>query len=193
MLRVRRAVGAEKKFRATGNGGLDQRLTMRFAFQHRQAIQMRTNTAGEHGVAVVEQMVRSDRGSDIGVGALYKLYRLASGDMFKHNFEARVATKQRQQHAINEHGFAIKNIHRRVGHFAMQQQRQAGFFHRRKHRFAAQQIGHARVRVRRRARRIIFHRMHEPTGFCTLDFVGAGIVGEVERHQRLELNPGGNC
>src|ERR687896_63675 len=52
---VRRAVGAEEELRISRDRRLDQRLAVRLALEHGQAIVVRANAAQEKGVAVQEQ------------------------------------------------------------------------------------------------------------------------------------------
>src|SRR6185503_20961521 len=60
LARMWRAVGAEEEFRVAGGRGLDQRLAVLLALQHRQAVVMRTDAAHEERVAVEEQVVGGD-------------------------------------------------------------------------------------------------------------------------------------
>jgi hypothetical protein len=48
-------------------------LAVRFALEHRQAVVVRADAAGEDGVAVVEQVVRGDGGRGEAVGLLHVL------------------------------------------------------------------------------------------------------------------------
>ncbi len=49
---MRRRIGAEKIFFAAAGGRPDQRGAMGFALEHGQAVMMRTDPAGEHGVSI---------------------------------------------------------------------------------------------------------------------------------------------
>ena len=57
---VRRAVGAEEEASAAGGRRLDQRPPVLLALEHRQAVVVRPDAAGEDRVAVVEQVMRGD-------------------------------------------------------------------------------------------------------------------------------------
>ena len=56
--RVRRAVGAEKQPRAAARHGAEQRRTVGLGLEHRQAVVVRTQAAGEQCIAVHQQVLR---------------------------------------------------------------------------------------------------------------------------------------
>ena len=62
--RVRRAVGAEEEFGRARRRRLAHRQPVLLALGDRQAISMRPQAAGEHRVAVDDQMLRRDRRGD---------------------------------------------------------------------------------------------------------------------------------
>ena len=62
---------------------------MHFALGNGQAIGMRADAACEHRVAVDMQMLRRDRGRNIGTAGIDKSNGIGGGDMFKHDFEFR--------------------------------------------------------------------------------------------------------
>ena len=59
---------------------------MHLALQYRQAIKMRTNAAGEHRGAVVEQVLRRNRGGDVGAAGSDEVGGFPRGDVFHHHF-----------------------------------------------------------------------------------------------------------
>ena len=65
---VRRTVGAQKETRITRGGCLEQSHTVRFALEHGQAVIVRANAARKDGIAVVEQVMRGERGADKAIG-----------------------------------------------------------------------------------------------------------------------------
>ena len=83
---------------------------------------MRSHAACEHGVAVVEQVMRREGGGDAVRGTQHKIHGVSCGDMFKHDLESREAFHQRREHRIDEDFFAIENIHCAVRDFTMHQQ-----------------------------------------------------------------------
>lgn len=111
--------------------------------------------------------------------------------MLEHHLEARQRAAQRLHHAIDEHLLAVEQVDRRIRHLAVHEQRHPDFLHRLERlRALAEQVGHAGVRVRRRARRIELHAVHAAAFACAADFVGGRVVGQVQRHQRLERHAG---
>ena len=79
-------IGSQEEFRATAGRCFDQRLLMRAALQNRQAVVVRANPAGEHMVAVVQQVVRSDGRGDIVWRFGDELGGIGGGNMFQHHF-----------------------------------------------------------------------------------------------------------
>ena len=79
------------------------------------------------------------------------------------------------ERAVDEHRLAIEDVDLGVGHLAVDQQRQARALHRLEHRVALAQVGHARVGIRRGARRVVLHRLHEARGLRALP-ISAGVV-----------------
>ena len=140
---MRRGVGAEKIFRRTGNRGGAQCKAMFLALGDRQAIKMRADAAGEHGVAIDMQMMRRDRRADIGAGRVDEIHRIGGRDVFEHHFERRKIPDHVAQDLVNEHRFAVEDVDMRVGHFAMHQQRHADALHRLQHRIDIRNIGDA--------------------------------------------------
>ena len=70
--------------------GRDQRAPVLLALEHRQAVVVRPDAAGEDRVAVVEQVVRGDRRRR-AAAAPRRTYcaRLARGDVLEHDLQAR--------------------------------------------------------------------------------------------------------
>ncbi|CAM2144453.1 hypothetical protein PT2222_160049 [Paraburkholderia tropica] len=193
-LRVRRAVGAEEEARVARRGRLDQRHAMRLALEDRQTVIVRTDAALENRVAVVEQMVRRDRraeqagrgviGADVIDGVLRR-------DVLEHHLQAREVAAQRRHHAVDEDLLAIEQVDVGARHLTVHEQRHAHFLHRFERLRALADVGHARVRICGRARRIQLHAMHETARLRAANFLGRRVVGQVQRHQRLELQARG--
>ncbi len=93
--RMRCAVGAEEELRIAGNGRFDQRMPMRFALQHRQAVQVRADATGEDRVAIQQQVLRRERGGDARARALHELDARPRRDVLEHHLEAREALDDR--------------------------------------------------------------------------------------------------
>ena len=129
-----------------------------------------------------------------GACALHDISGLLGGDMLDHDLEALMIFKQRQQRVLHEHAFAVENVDRGIGGFAVDQHRHADPFHPLQHRADGLDVPDAVMGVGRGARRIEFCRDPRACGMAFLDLVGGGVVGEIAGHHRLEIaacGPGG--
>ncbi len=151
---------------------------------------MRPQAAREDRVAVHEQVVRGDRRGDVLGRARDEERRLARGDMLEHQAQLREAAHERHEDRLDERLLAVEDVDLRIRHFAVHQERDAVRGHRLEHRVAAADVRHARIGIRRGARGVVLHRLHEARRLRLRDLVGRGVVGEVERHQRLEGRAG---
>ena len=155
--------------------------------EHGQAVVMRTDTTGENSIAVEKQMMRSECGPYKPVGGHDVIGGVLGGDVFKHNFEFREITTQRDELGVDECRFTVKQIDVAAGHFAMHQQQHASFLYGLKRGINLFQIGHTRITVGGGACRIELAGHHAGRlGFD--DFFGGQIVGEVQRHEGLKLH-----
>lgn len=167
-------------------GRRHQRQAMRFALEHRQAVVVRTNAANEQRVAVIQQVVCRDGRADRPLRVAHVFGGVLGGDVLEHDLERRKIAAQRLHHGVDEDGFAIEDVDRGVGHFAVHQQGHADVLHRFERLGAAAQVGHAGIAVGGGAGRVELDAMHEAAGAGGADFLGRGVVGQVQRHQRLE-------
>ena len=86
-------------------------------------------------------MVRGDGGGHVGSGPLDERDRLARGDVLQHHLETRKTLNDAPQMPLDEHRLAVEHVDLRIGHLAVQQQRQADLLHGREHCIAAREIG----------------------------------------------------
>ena len=107
---------------------------MNIAFEYRQAVQVRTNTADQHMVTVEHQMLRGDSGRQQFIAVTHILGGIFGGDMLKDHLQSGQALAQRLHHGFNKARFAIEYINLGVGDFPMYQQRHPQFFHPLQHR-----------------------------------------------------------
>ena len=160
---------------------------MLFTLEYRQAIIMRSNPALEHGIAVIQQMMRGDGSADVGRTLFDKLHGIVGGDVFEHDPQLRVAFSQREQHPIDKHLFPIKNIDVAVSDFTVYQQRHAGFrelFH---DGISARDVSDPVIGIGSGTGRIIFYRVDQTAGFRLHDVTRCGVVGQIQGHQRFKL------
>src|SRR6266705_206240 len=127
---MRRAVGAEEEFRIAAGRRAHERLAMLFALQHRQAVIVRPDAAREHRTAVVEQVMRGDRGGDPGTASQDEFHRFAGGDMLDHDPQPREAARDAGEHRFEKHALAIEDVHAGSRDFPVYEKRQIVFLHR---------------------------------------------------------------
>ena len=178
-------VGAQEKARVAAGGRLQQRLAVLLALEHGQAVVVRADAAGEDGVAVVEQVVGGNGGGQPFISLCHVLGGVFGGDVLEHDGQRRKVAPQRREHAFDEDGFAVKQVHGRVGHFAVHEQLQPQALHGLQRGPGLAQIGHARVAVGGGAGGVELEGVY--AGFArALNLRRRGVVGQIKRHQRLE-------
>ncbi len=184
---MRRAVGAEEEFRIAARRRAHERLAMLLALQHRQAVVVRPDAAREHRAAIVEQVVRGDRGGDPGTACQDEFHRFAGGRVLDHDPQPREAARDAGEHRFEEHALAVENVHAGRRDFAVDEQRQIVFLHRSERGIGALDPRDAGLRVRRCARRVVLHPAHEARLLRARDLLRAGVVGQVHGHEGLEV------
>jgi hypothetical protein len=172
---MRRRIGAEEEFRVAGSGRGDERLAVHFALQHRQAVPVRANAPLEDGVAVIEQMVRGNRGC-------YGQRQLATNSAASFvvmcsmtTFSRRKALESRAAAPVDKHFFAVEKIDFRIGDLAMHQQRQADALHLGQRVVGLFDGGQAGIGIGRCPRRVKFDRL-DKTGSGGLTTSLAGVL-----------------
>ena len=145
--RVWGAVGAQEEPGIATGGRLHQSQAVGLALEHGQAVVMWAHAAQEQGVAVVQQVVCSDGGTQIRVASGHVISGFFRGDVFHHDFQAWEVTAQRDQMLLDEHGFSVKEVDVGRCDFAVHQQQHAFALHGFKHGVDLAQVGHARVAV----------------------------------------------
>ena len=128
----------------------------------------------------------------VGPGLAHELRRLGRGDVLEDDAQGRVARCKRRQHAIDKDTLAIKDIHVTMSHLAMYTQYDPPFGHPFEDGVDAGDIGDTRVRVGGGAGRVELGGDHEAAVGGLVDLFGLEGVGEVQRHQRVELEAGGH-
>ncbi len=106
--------------------------------------------------------------------------------MLEHDLQLRQPGAQRDHHAVDEDGFTVEDIHVRIRDLAVHQQRHASFGHGFQHRNHPVDGAHARIGIGGSAGRIELDGRHHVPGSGLSDLVHRGLLGEIERHQRLE-------
>ena len=147
---------------------------------------MRTNATHEQRVAVVEQMMCGDRRRDVLARRCDELGGIGRRDVLEHDAQPRPPCQQGLQHRFDEDVLAVEDVDRRIGNFAMHEQRHARLFHLGERHVALGKIGHPCVGVGRRPGRIELDRLDEAAVGRAPDLVGRRVVSEVKRHQWLE-------
>jgi len=188
---VRCAVGAEEESRIAAGRGLDERRSIGLALQYRQAIEMRPDAARENGVAIVQEVLRGERGGDARPGRAHEVRGACRRDVFEHDGQCRVPLEQGRQHIVDEARLAIEDIDIRAGRLAVHLERHAEVLHAGERGVDAAQVGDAQVRMGGRARRIELDAVHDAGALRTIDLLRRRGVGQVQRHQRRETGAGG--
>ena len=183
---MRCAICAQEELGTATRSCLQQRLAMLLALQNRQAVIVRTNASRENRIAVEQQMLRGDGGAGIRIAGSHVLRGLPGGDVLEHDLQTRKVTAQRDHLLFNEHGFAVEQIDIAARHLAMHQQQQAVALHGFERGVDFADVGNACVAVGGGTGRIELAG-HNTSRFGSCNLIRCQIVGEVQRHQRLEL------
>ena len=190
---MRCRVGAEEELRVAAGGRVQQRHLVGVALEDRQAIEVRANTADQHVVAVVQQVLGSDGRTDVGRGFGDELRGVAGGDVLEDHFQGREALDQAAHVFVDEALLAVEHVDFAAGDFTVHQQRHADF---RKCLDGGEDVvdaGHARIGVGRRTGRVQLGGVDDTAGLGRADVLRAGAVGEVQHHQRFEAAAGRAC
>ena len=176
---MRRAIGAEEESRITSVERCQQRAPIRFGLEQWQAVQVRSQAAGEQCIAVVQQMLRRDGRGDAGARAAHELDRRACRGVLEHDAQGVPACHERCQYALDEACLAIEHVHLRVSHLAVNQQRQVERRHGSQCRLQARDVGDPGIRVRGGAGRIELAADDRAAGMGTFNLGGAGVIRQI--------------
>ena len=83
---------------------------------------MRFDTAHQHIIAVVEQVMSGHRSRDVIARGLDKLDCVGSGDVLEHDAQVGKRFGQWDQCSVNKGLFSIKDVNAVVGDFPMDQE-----------------------------------------------------------------------
>ena len=111
--------------------------------------------------------------------------------MFEHDFEHGKVSRQGCERPLDEYRFAIEHVDVGVGHLTMDEQRHPRALHRFEHGGQPRDVGHAVRGIGRRICRIELGSGEYTLGVAAHDLVRIGVVGEVARHQRREVEASG--
>ena len=147
---------------------------------------MRPQPAAEHRAAIEEQVLRRDRRGDARAGRAHELDACPRRHVLEHYPQPRVPLDEGNEFPLDENALAIVGVDVVAGRLAVKQQHDVSLFHARYGCLAAGEGSHARVRMRRRARRVALHAGDETAFRGAVDLRGICPVGEVKGHERLE-------
>jgi len=190
---MRRAVGAQEEARAAARDRSEERHAVALPLEDRRAVVMGPQASREEGVAVHEQVLRGDGSGDSLARTQYELHGGPRGDVLEHYPQARMALGQRRQHRVDEARLALEHIDCGISDFTVHLQHQARLRHALEHRIEPPYVGDSGGGVGGSARRIELAAEHAAGGLGSRDFLHRSLVGEVDRHQRLELSARGDC
>src|SRR5439155_6312329 len=102
-----------------------ERQPVRLTLGDRQAIHVRAETALEDGVAIDDEVMRGDGGSNGPRGSADEIDGILGGDVLEHDLEAGNAVDQGCQDALDEDSLAVEHVDLGVRRFAVDQERHA--------------------------------------------------------------------
>jgi len=171
--------------------GSHQRLAVPLALGNRQAVVMGVDAAGQDVVAVDDEVVDGNAGSDIVTGAKNEVYSVACCDMFKCHAKLGKPLAEGGKRALDERGLAVEDVDLGVGHLAVDAKRHADPGHGLEDRHDRVHRPHPRGRIGGRPGRIELGGKGETRGMGRGDVVGLGRLGQVEGHEWREAGPFG--
>ena len=184
---MRRAVGAQKELRITGRGGVQQRLAMGLPLQDRKAVEMRSDAAHQQAIAVEQQVLGGDGGRQPVGTRPDEVDGFPGGDVLEDDLQLGVALQQWREHPFDERRLPIEDVDPRVGNLAMYLQGQPHLGHGRERLIAVADIGDPEGGVGGGAGGVELHAMDDPAFPGAADFRRRGPIGQIKRHQRLEI------
>ena len=132
-------------------------------------------------------MLWCDRSGDPFSGCGNKLDRIGGRDMFEHDFQVREPIADGLEDSFYENTLTIENIYCWLRHLTVDKQRQTTVLHSFQGSVTFLYRGDALVRVGCRPRRVILDGVHVATVPGPDYFFRGCVVGQVQRHQWLEL------
>jgi hypothetical protein len=136
-------------------------------------------------------MLRRQRRGDGGRRIADERDAFLRRDVLENDTKPRKVADDLPQVAVDKNLFAVEDIDIGIGHFAVERQHDAMFFHRRQRRIHVLHRRHTGIGMRRRARRVILDRVHEARFARFRDVGRRGPIGQIQRHQRFEPFTGG--
>ena len=183
---MRRAIRAQEELLAAAGRSLHQGQTVGFALQNRQAVKVRAHATQEDGIAVEQQVLGRDGGSKEIIGRSHVFGRFLGRHVLHDDLEFWEVFAQWLELLLDEHSFAVEQVNALVSHFTVHQQHQAFALHGCQRGVDLAQIGHAVVGVGGSTCGVELAG-HHACGLGAHDFLRGEVVGQVQRHQRLEL------
>ena len=171
---------------------LAQRNAVVLALGDRQAIIVGLDATDEDGIAVDDEVMRGDRTGKVLLSGADIVHAVLRRDMLHRHLQFRQALAQGIEHRLDEHGLTVENIDFRRRYLAMDAERQTDLRHALQHGHGLVHVAHAAVGIGRRTGGVELDGGDEAALLALFHIVGAGMFGEIERHQRLEAITGRN-
>src|SRR6516164_962912 len=102
---------------------------MFLALEHRHAIKMRPNAAGEQSVARVEKMLRRDRRADLGRCGRNEVDCFAGRHVLEYDRERRKVAHDARERSLDEYTLAVEDVDVGTGRFAVNEERESVTLH----------------------------------------------------------------
>src|SRR5690606_2363835 len=113
----------------SASGRLDKRLSVGLALEDGQTIPVRSDSAQEESIAVVQEVVGGDGGPDVAFRLHDVVDTIFRCDVLQDHAQFRIALTQGYQHPVNKYCFAVKEVDLGICHLAMHEQGQVVLLH----------------------------------------------------------------
>ena len=121
---MRRGIGAQEIFGIAAGRSSHERLAVRLALEHGQAIVVRSDAAGEERIARPQQMLRRDRRADICRSRRHEIRGVSRGDVLHDHSQRGEVAPQRLELAFQKDLLTVEDVDSGVDHLTMHEQRQ---------------------------------------------------------------------
>src|SRR3989338_5533910 len=109
---------------------------------------MRLDTADQEVVAIAEQVMRGNGRRYIRPSSLDVCDAVGCRDMFQDNLQSgKLSRYLRLENIVDEYRFTVKDVNRRISHFAVQEKRHTNLFHPLEHRIHLLDARYSTIRI----------------------------------------------
>lgn len=188
--RVRCRVGTEEELRTIGGGRSEEGLPVFFALEDRETVVVRSDTSLEEIVAIEEEMMRSDRRGDIGIGGLHEFDHFPGRNVFDDDAEVGMFLDDRVE-GFDETRFPVEDIDFPLvilQGFTVNGKDETVSLHGPEDRIELSDVGHAGRGIGRGIGRIELGCQDVLACGGDDDIRDRRVIGEVDGHERIEIS-----